>query len=72
MTLEDILKIDTCPFDDTVLDEYITGNYHASSPLRANLCNLILRYLNLFWEKYQPELVRTYDPTRLVGADDEA
>ena len=67
MTLEDILKIDTCPFDDTVLDEYITGNYHASSPLRANLCNLILRYLNLFWEKYQPELVRTYDPTRLVG-----
>ena len=48
MTLEDILKIDTCPFDDTVLDECITGNYHASAPLRANLCNLILRYLNLF------------------------
>lgn len=48
MILEDILKIDTCPFDDTVLDECITGNYHASPPLRANLCNLVLRYLNLF------------------------
>ena len=58
MTLEDILKIDTCPFDDTVLDECITGNYHASAPLRANLCNLILRYLNLFWEKRRNNLLK--------------
>ena len=61
MTLEDILKIDTCPFDDTVLDECLTGNCYASSALRANLCNLILRYLNLFWQKYQPEIAVTYD-----------
>lgn len=72
MTLEDILKIDTCPFDDTVLDECVAGNYNASPSLRANLCNLILRYLNFFWEKYQPEFVRTYDPERLVGAYDDA
>lgn len=72
MTLEDILKIDTCPFDDTVLDECLTGNCYASSALRANLCNLILRYLNLFWQKYQPEIVATYDPQRLVGAYDDA
>lgn len=72
MTLEDILKIDTCPFDDTVLDECLGSNYSGSSSLRAGLCNLILRYLNLFWEKYQPELVKTYDPQRLVGAYDAA
>lgn len=71
MTLEDILKIDTCPFDDIVLDECLSGNCNTSPLLRADLCNLVLRYLNLFWEKYQPELVRTCDPKRLVGAYDE-
>ncbi len=70
MTLEDILKIDTCPFDDTVLDECIGGDYNTSSTLQAGLCNLILRYLHLFWEKYQPEFIRTYTPPRLVGAYD--
>ena len=72
MTLEDILKVDTCPFDDTVLDECLGCDCYPAPSLRANLCNLILRYLNLFWEKYQPELVRTYDPQRLVGAYDDA
>lgn len=72
MTLEDILKIDTCPFDDTVLDRCLTGSYYDSSALQADLYNLVLRYLNLFWEKYQPELVTTYAPQRLVGAYDDA
>ncbi len=72
MTLEDILKIDTCPFDEDVLDECIAGEYNVDYAIQNTLCNLILRYLNLFWEKYQPELVRTYDPVRFVGAYDGA
>lgn len=71
MTLEDILAIDTCPFDENVLDERIAGEFNVSYAMRSTLCNLILRYLNLFWEKYQPDLVRTYAPDRLVGVGDE-
>lgn len=70
MTLEDILKIDTCPFDDSVLDKFFGGDYNGSVSLQANMCNLILRYLNLFWRKYQPEMVRAYSPQRLVGVYD--
>ncbi len=70
MNLEDILAIDTSPFDETVLDECIAGEYNISSLLRIDLCNLILRYLNLFWEKYQSDLIRTHAPHRLVGAYD--
>lgn len=71
MTLEDILKIDTCPFDDDVLEQCVVGEYHTAPLFRNNLCNLIIRYLNLFWKKYQPDLVRTYTPDRLVGAFDK-
>lgn len=70
MNLEDILAIDTSPFDETVLDECIAGEYNISSLLRIDLCNLILRYLKLFWEKYQSDLIRTHAPHRLVGAYD--
>lgn len=70
MTLEDILKIDTCPFDEDVLDECVAGEYNASYEIRSSLCNLILRYINLFWEKYQSDRVRTYAPDRIVGTDD--
>lgn len=71
MTLEDILEIDTCPFDETVLEAYIMGDYIPSTLLQIDLCNLIIRYLNLFWEKYQPDLIRTYTPNRIVGVHDE-
>lgn len=70
MTLEDILKIDTCPFDENVLDECVAGEYNAPYEIRSSLCNLILRYLNLFWEKYQPNSIRTFAPDRIVGTND--
>lgn len=71
MTLEDILKIDTCPFDEDVLDECVAGEFQAPYEMRSSLCNLIVRYINLFWEKYQSDLVRTLAPDRIVGACDE-
>lgn len=71
MTLKDILAIDTCPFDEDVLNECIKGEFNIPYAIRSALCNLILHYLNLFWEKYQPDLIRTYAPDRLVGAGEE-
>lgn len=71
MTLEDILKIDTNPFDGDVLDECIGGEYFVTHIMWSSLYNLIVRYLNLFWEKYQPGLVKTYAPDRIIGRYDE-
>ena len=70
MTLEDILRIDICPFDEEVLDECIGEGNAVTYEICNSLYNLIIRYIGLFWEKYQSDYISASVPDRIIGACD--
>lgn len=69
MELKEILEIDTEPFPEYILEDFMFQDYYSVSPYSNHFEILIMRYFYLFNKKYQIGMEWVIENNRMLGIE---
>lgn len=69
MELKEILEIDTEPFSEDILEDFIFQDNYSASTYSNHFEILIMRYFYLFNQKYQIGMERVIENNRMLGIE---